>query len=240
MGCVSGPTAEARLKTERFVKETGVAAGIAELAEPVLESLGFRLVLARILQGQGTIVEIMAERPDGSMTIDDCRTASLGLSPVFDVHDPLPGTYRLQVSSPGIDRPVVRPSDFDQWAGFEVKIELRELIDGRRRFRGIIEGFEDGEARIEVDLGKEQGVKLIGVPVSLIAEAKLVLTDTLIRESLQRTKRDVAALEMEAEPDPDTSGDPAELGAPAGSKAPAERRKSGRKAKKAASRAKSG
>lgn len=225
--------------TERFVKETGVAAGIAEIAEPVLESLGFRLVLARILQGQGTIVEIMAERPDGSMTIDDCRTVSLGLSPVFDVHDPLPGTYRLQVSSPGIDRPVVRPSDFDLWAGFEVKIELKELIDGRRRFRGVIEGFEDGEARIEVDLGKEQGVKLIGVPVGLIAEAKLVLTDKLIRESLQRTKREVAALEMDAEPDPDNPGEPVKLDAQSGSKAPAGRRQSGRKAKKTAPRAKS-
>lgn len=213
--------------TERFVTETGVAAGIAELAEPVLESLGFRLVVARILQSQGTIVEIMAERPDGSMTIDDCRTVSLGLSPVFDVHDPLPGAYRLQVSSPGIDRPIVRASDFDQWAGFEVKIELKELVDGRRRFRGVIEGFHDGEARIEVDLGKEQGVKLIGLPVGMIAEAKLVLTDALVRESLQRTKRDVAALEIDAEADPTNSD------AQTGSKAPAERRKSGRKAKKA-------
>lgn len=229
--------------TERFIKETGVAAGIAELAEPVLESLGFRLVLARILQSQGTIVEIMAERPDGSMTIDDCRTVSLGLSPVFDVHDPLPGTYRLQVSSPGIDRPVVRPSDFDQWAGFEVKIELKELIDGRRRFRGVIEGFEDGEARIEVDLGKEQGVKLIGLPIGLIAEAKLVLTDALVRESLRRTKRDVATLDMDAEADPpdadaQAGGKAAASkgagGKGAGSKAWAERRQSGRKAKKAA------
>ncbi len=235
--------------TERFVKETGVAAGIAELAEPVLESLGFRLILARILQGQGTIVEIMAERPDGSMTIDDCRTVSLGLSPVFDVHDPLPGAYRLQVSSPGIDRRIVRPCDFDQWAGFEVKIELKELIDGRRRFRGVIEGFDDGEARIEVDLGKEQGVKLIGLPVNLIAEAKLVLTDALIRESLQRTKRDVAALEMDVDEDPEGTGAPFRGksgggkpagGKVAGSKAWAERRQSGRKAKKAAPGAKSG
>lgn len=195
MGCVSGPTAEARVSQERFFRETGAAAAIAELAEPVLESLGFRLVLARILSGQGTIVEIMAERPDGSMTIDDCRAVSMGLSPVLDVYDPLPGSYRLQVSSPGIDRPLVRPSDFDQWAGFEAKIELKELIDGRRRFRGILEGFEDGEVRIEVDLGKEQGVKLIGLPVALVGEAKLVLTDALVRESLGRTKRALSELE---------------------------------------------
>ena len=195
MDCVSGPVAEARVTEERFVRETGAAAAIAALAEPVLESLGFRLVLARILSGQGTIVEILAERPDGSMTIDDCRTVSLALSPVLDVHDPLPGSYRLQVSSPGIDRPLVRPMDFDKWAGFEAKIELKELIDSRRRFRGVIEGFEDGEVRIEVDLGKDQGVKLLGLPISLISEAKLVLTDELVRESLRRTKRALTELE---------------------------------------------
>jgi ribosome maturation factor RimP len=194
MGCVSGPTAETRFSEERFIKETGAAAAIADLAEPVLESLGFRLVLARILSGQGTIVEIMAERPDGSMTIDDCRTVSLALSPVFDVHDPLPGSYRLQVSSPGIDRPLVRSTDFDQWAGFEAKIELKEPIDGRKRFRGILEGFEEGEVRIEVDLGKDQGVKLIGLPVEFIGEARLMLTDDLVRESLRRTKQALADL----------------------------------------------
>ena len=195
MDCGSGPAADTRALQERFVRETGAAAAIAELAEPVLESLGFRLVLARILSGQGTIVEIMAERPDGSMTIDDCRSVSLALSPVFDVHDPLPGAYRLQISSPGIDRPLVRPSDFDQWAGFEAKIELKEMIDGRRRFRGVLEGFEDGEVRIEVDLGKDQGVKLLGLPVSFIGEAKLVLTDDLVRESLGRSKRALSELE---------------------------------------------
>jgi ribosome maturation factor RimP len=195
MGGVSGPMAETRVSDERFIRETGAAAAIADLAEPVLESLGFRLVLARILSGQGTIVEIMAERPDGSMTIDDCRTVSLALSPIFDVHDPLPGSYRLQVSSPGIDRPLVRPADFDTWAGFEARIELKELVDNRRRFRGVVEGFEDGEVRIEVDLGKDHGVKLIGLPISLIGEAKLVLTDDLVRESLRRTKRALSELE---------------------------------------------
>jgi ribosome maturation factor RimP len=194
---VSEPTAEARVSDERFIRETGAAAAIAELAEPVLESLGFRLVAARILSGQGTIVEIMAERPDGSMTIDDCRTVSLALSPVLDVHDPIAGAYRLQVSSPGIDRPLVRPSDFEQWAGFEAKIELKEMIDGRRRFRGIIEGFEAGEVRIEVDLGKEHGVKLLGLPLELIGEAKLVLTDELVRESLRRAKQIVEGLEID-------------------------------------------
>ena len=198
---MSGPAAGARASEERFIKETGAAAAIAELSEPVLESLGFRLVQARILSGQGTIVEIMAERPDGSMTIDDCRTVSLALSPVLDVHDPISGAYRLQISSPGIDRPLVRPSDFDQWSGFEARIELKEMIDGRRRFRGVIEGFDEGEVRIEVDLGKEHGVKLLGLPIGLIDEAKLVLTDELVRESLRRTKQALAELRS-----PDASG----------------------------------
>lgn len=180
------------LLESRFVRETGAAAGIAALAGPVLEGLGFRLVLARILQGQGTIVEIMAERPDGTMSIDDCRTVSLALSPVLDVHDPVSGSYRLQISSPGIDRPLVRPADFDRWAGFEARIELKEMIDGRKRFRGILEGFEDGEVRIEVDLGKDQGVKVLGLPLALVGEAKLMLTDELVRESLRRTKQELA------------------------------------------------
>ncbi len=197
MDCVSGPEAEPRVSEERFIRETGAAAAIAELAEPVVESLGFRLVLVRILSGQGTIVEIMAERPDGSMTIDDCRTVSLALSPVLDVHDPVAGSYRLQISSPGIDRPLVRPSDFEQWAGFEAKVELKELIDGRRRFRGTLEGFEDGEVRIEVELGKEQGVALIGLPIGFVGEAKLVLTDELVRESLRRNKRALTETEEE-------------------------------------------
>lgn len=230
VGCVSGPAAVARVSDERFVKETGVAAAIAELSEPVLESLGFRLVQVRMLSGQGIIVEIMAERPDGSMTIDDCRTVSLALSPVLDVHDPISGAYRLQISSPGIDRPLVRPTDFDQWAGFEARIELKELIDGRRRFRGILEGFEDGEVRIEVDLGKEHGVKLLGLPIGVIDEAKLVLTDELVRESLRRTK-DILA-ELEVSDDPALSEEEAVAAKPTGQrspKPPRERGKAGRK-----------
>lgn len=181
---MSEPASEAR-----FITETGTAAEIATLAEPVLEGLGFRLVLVRIIGGQGPIIEIMAERPDGTMSIEDCRIVSQTLSPVLDVHDPMPqSSYRLQVSSPGIDRPLVRPSDFDQWAGYEAKIEMKELISGRRRFRGVLEGFEDGEARIEVELA-DAGRQVLGLPIALIGEAKLVLTDELVRESLRRAKR---------------------------------------------------
>ena len=180
---MGGPAVEAR-----FIAEQGPAADVAALAEPVLESLGFRLVLVRIMGGSAPIVEVMAERPDGSMSIEDCKAVSLGLSPVLDVHDPLPTSYRLQISSPGIDRPLVRPSDFDQWAGYEARIETKEPIDGRRRFRGLLEGFEDGEVRLEADLGGEVGRQVIGLPLALVATARLVLTDELVRESLRRGK----------------------------------------------------
>lgn len=175
----------------RFVAEQGTAAAVAELAEPVLTSLGFRLVLVRLMGASSgsPILEIMAERSDGSMTVEDCKVVSLALSPVLDVHDPMPGSgYRLQISSPGIDRPLVRPSDFDHWAGFEAKIEMRELIAGRRRFRGILEGREGDEVRIEVDLA-QHGRQVLGLPIDKVAEARLVLTDALVRESLRRAKR---------------------------------------------------
>jgi ribosome maturation factor RimP len=174
--------------TERFARETGRAAELASIIEPVLESMGFRLVRVHVTGGSAATLQIMAERPDGSMSIDDCETISKQLSPVLDVADALPGAYRLEVSSPGIDRPLVRPSDFEAWAGQLVKIELKELIDGRRRFRGTIEGYEDGEARVEIEMeGQEPAV--IGLPIGLIEEAKLVLTDELIRESLRRAKK---------------------------------------------------
>lgn len=172
---------------ERFVREVGLAADVASLAEPVIESLGYRLVLVRIMGGHNMIVEIMAERPDGTMTIDDCKSVSDAVSAVLDVHDPMPGSYRLQVSSPGIDRPLVRPSDFDTWAGHAAKIELTELIDGRRRFKGELEGFADGEVRIRADLG-DKGHQVLGLPIHLVGEAKLVMTDELIRDSLRRAK----------------------------------------------------
>lgn len=182
----------------RFIKEAGTAAEVAALSEPVLESLGFRLVLVRLMGGQAPILEIMAERPDGSMSIEDCKTVSMGLSPVLDVHDPLPTAYRLQISSPGIDRPLVRASDFDRWAGHEAKIETTELISGRRRFRGNIEGFEDGEIRLEIDLGKD-GMQVIGLPLDLVGDARLVLTEALIRQSLRDGRERMAALGSETE-----------------------------------------
>ena len=173
----------------RFIHETGLAAKVAALIEPVLDNRGFRLVRVTVTGREGKTVQVMAERPDGTMTIDDCEAVSRELSPLLDVHDPIAGSYRLEVSSPGIDRPLVRPSDFEDWSGYEAKIELREPIDGRKRFRGVLEGFEDGEIRIELDLD-QVGRAIIGLPVALVAEAKLVLTDELIREALRRAKKE--------------------------------------------------
>jgi len=180
---VSGQASDAR-----FVGETGLAAEIAGLAEPVLADLGFRLVRVVVSGRNGATVQIMAERPEGTITVEECAEISRRLSPVLDVRDPMKGQYTLEVSSPGIDRPLVRPSDFDAWAGYEAKIEMKELISGRKRFRGVLEGIEGEEVRIEVELD-QLGRQIIGLPLGLIDEARLVLTDELIRETLRRTKK---------------------------------------------------
>jgi ribosome maturation factor RimP len=173
---------------DRFIREAGSASKVAELIEPALQDRGFRLVRVAVSGREGKTLQVMAERPDGTLTIENCETISRDISPLLDVHDPIAGAYRLEVSSPGIDRPLVRPSDFEDWSGYEAKIETKELIDGRKRFRGMIEGFADGEVRIEVDIAPgERGV--IGLPVDLIGEAKLMLTDELIREALRRAKK---------------------------------------------------
>jgi ribosome maturation factor RimP len=180
---VSGQASDAR-----FVGETGLAAEIAGLTEPVLADLGFRLVRVVVSGRNGATVQIMAERPEGTITVEECAEISRRLSPVLDVHDPMKGQYTLEVSSPGIDRPLVRPSDFDAWAGYEAKIEMKELISGRKRFRGVLEGIEGEEVRIEVELD-QLGRQIVGLPLGLIGEARLVLTDELIRETLRRTKK---------------------------------------------------
>ena len=168
---------------ERFMRESGLAAEIVALAEPIIEELGLRLVRVKVSAQAGTTVQIMADRQDGTISVDDCASISRRISPLLDAHDPIPGGYTLEVSSPGIDRPLVRPSDFEDWAGFEAKIELRELVDGRRRFRGILEGYEDGEARLRVELKNYDEPQVVGLPVALIAEAKLVMTDELLKQA---------------------------------------------------------
>jgi ribosome maturation factor RimP len=158
----------------RFTRETGPERAVADLAEPVLEELGFRLVRVKISGRDGGTVQIMAERPTGEMTVEDCATISRRLSPVLDAYDPMPGSYNLEVSTPGIDRPLVRPSDFALWAGHEAKIELKEPVDGRRRFRGMIEDVADDEVHLKMELDGKAEPIVIGLPFSLISEAKLV------------------------------------------------------------------
>lgn len=171
----------------RLARETGVAQRVAALAEPVLEDLGYRLVRARIVGQAPATVQVMAERPDGTLNIDDCERISRALSPVFDVDDPMPGEYRLEVSSPGVDRPLVRPQDFERWAGYEVRVEMTELLSGRRRFRGVLEGFADDEVRLLFEAEPATEPVVIGLPFDRIAEARLVMSDQLIRESLKRS-----------------------------------------------------
>lgn len=171
---------------ERFFSETGQAAGIAELANPVLQELGFDLVRVKLSGQDGNTVQIMIERPDGQVTIEDCTRVSRELSPLFDAYDPMPGGYYLEISSPGIDRPLVRPRDFVTWAGHQARIELKELIDGRRRFKGRIEGFEDGEVLLRVDLDGYDEPQTIGLNVDLIDEAKLTVNDASIKKALRK------------------------------------------------------
>ena len=157
----------------RFIGETGLAGEIAALAEPVLNDLGFRLVRVTLSGRNGATVQIMAERPDGTITIEECAQISRQLSPVLDAHDPMPGSYALEISSPGIDRPLVRRADFDDWAGYEAKIEMKAPIEGRKRFRGTLKGTQGDEVRMDVE-HDQPGHQIVGLPIGNIAEARLV------------------------------------------------------------------
>lgn len=185
----------------RILRETGVAARVAAIVEPVLEDLGLRLVRVRVTAQNGCTVQIMAERPDGSMTVEDCELASRAVSPALDVDDPVTRAYHLELSSPGIDRPLVRLGDFERWAGHIAKIEMDEPVDGRKRFRGLLAGIEaeSGRARLERDDVAAGEEKLVALKVTDMAEARLVLTDALIDESLKRGKQAELAAARAAE-----------------------------------------
>ena len=173
----------------RLIVDQGLAARVAAIAEPVLESLGYRTVRVHVSGADGCTVQIMAERPDGTMTIEDCETASRALSPVLDANDPMDRAYRLELSSPGLDRPLVRQSDFERYAGNVVKIEMAVAIDGRKRFRGQLLGAEGHLARIKRDDAQTGEPADILLPIEEMAEARLVLTDALIAEALRRSKQ---------------------------------------------------
>ena len=179
---------ENELNERRLIADTGLAARVAAIAEPVLEGLGLRLVRVRISNAAGCTVQVMAERPDGSMTIDDCEDASRALSPVLDVADPIDRAYRLEISSPGLDRPLVRRSDFDRHAGHLVRIEMEIPVDGRKRFRGKIAGTDGDVARIVRDDAAPGEAADVALRIEDMADAKLVLTDELVTEALRREK----------------------------------------------------
>lgn len=189
---------------KRLIRETGVAARVAGIVEPVIAGLGFRLVRIKVSSQNGTTLQIMAERPDGTFSVEDCEAVSRAVSPVLDLEDPITTAYNLEVSSPGIDRPLVRPSDFERWAGQEAKIELEPPLDGRKRFRGIIKAVEDDKVVVALKDTTDE----VRLPLDSVAEAHLVLTDELIRESLRRGTAEIDVDEdVEIEDDEETQAD---------------------------------
>ena len=183
---------EFRLDEPRLIEETGVAARVAHLVQPVLAGLGYRLVRVKLSAQAGTTVQIMAERPDGSMNVKDCEIVSAAFSPVLDVEDPVKTAYRLEISSPGIDRPLVRVSDFRRALAQEARIELNNGVGGRKRFRGLI-GKVIGDGRSAVVILERNDTKpgeaaTAELPLHDIAEARLILTEALIRQALRAAK----------------------------------------------------
>jgi len=172
----------------RLVVESGVAARVAAIIEPAIVDLGYRLVRVRISAQNGCTLQIMAERPDGTMNVEGCEEVSQAVSPALDVDDPIQAAYHLEISSPGIDRPLVRASDFERWAGHLAKIDTSEPVAGRKRFRGILRGVAGQDALLTRDDAKSEEERDVAIPMRAIAEARLVLTDALVTESLRRGK----------------------------------------------------
>lgn len=155
---------------------------LAEIVSPVIEDLGFELVRLRLMGGNTPTLQIMAEKPEGGIEVDDCADISVAVSAVMDVEDPILDAYTLEVSSPGIDRPLTRLKDFDLFEGYDAKLETTDLIDGRRRFKGVLAGVEDNEVLINISEGT------VGLQFDWLSDAKLVLTDDLIKEMLKARK----------------------------------------------------
>lgn len=185
----------------RLITETGIDQRLAEIIEPVIAGMDYQLVRVRLLNQNGLTLQIMCERPDGTMTVQDCEKVSTAVSPVLDVEDPLDKAYHLEVSSPGIDRPMVRISDFRRWQGHLVKVETSILVDNRKRFRGKIVDVTDEGFTLERDqiaYGEEPKVT---IPFSTLADGKLILTDDLIRDALKADKAARAAANQNEEED---------------------------------------
>ncbi len=165
-----------------LVAKAAIDRRIAEIIVPVVEDMGFEIVRIRLMTGKESILQVMAQKSDGTIEVDECGKISTAISAVMDVEDPILDAYTLEVSSPGIDRPLTRLKDFARWEGFEAKIETEELIDGRRRFKGPLAGVEGDEVLITIPEGT------IGLKFEWLSDAKLVLTDELIRDVLRGRK----------------------------------------------------
>jgi ribosome maturation factor RimP len=184
------------LTEKRYVRETGLEQRIAAIVEPVANDLGYALVRVKVLPDNGTTLQIMAEDRHGRFSIDDCERLSKDVSPVLDVEDPIDREYHLEVSSPGIDRPLVRARDYARFIGHEAKVELSDMIEGRKRFRGEIVGADGESVTLRLPDAPAGANPDHVLPLRLIAEAKLVMTDKLLK------------LAPELQEDPTTSGDP--------------------------------
>ncbi|SHG98052.1 ribosome maturation factor RimP [Cognatishimia maritima] len=170
-----------------LIAKSAIDRRLAEIVAPVIEDMGFELVRLRLQGGKTHTLQIMAERPEGGIAVDECAEISNAVSAILDVEDPLSDSYVLEVGSPGIDRPLTRLKDFDTFEGYDAKIETSELIDGQKRFRGILAGVEEDEVLINIEQGAD-GVQTVGLKFDWLADAKLVLTDELIAEMLKQRK----------------------------------------------------
>jgi ribosome maturation factor RimP len=190
------------IEEARLIVENGQARRIAEIVDGPLRSVGYRLVRVKLSNAASPILQIMAEKPDGTMGVEDCEAASTAVSPHLDLEDPITAPYRLEMSSPGIDRPLVRESDFRRAVGHEARIELERPLEGRKRFRGEIEAVETVEGQLAVDLrlaadaGAEETVARLAI--ADMAEARLVMTEALIRDSLKREKAEIKQAKTQA------------------------------------------
>jgi ribosome maturation factor RimP len=169
-----------------LIAKTSIDRRMAEILTPVIEDMGFEVVRIRLMGGKTNTLQVMAERPEGGIEVDQCAEISTAISAILDVEDPLEDTYTLEVSSPGIDRPLTRLKDFETFEGYEAKIETTDMIDGRRRFRGVLAGVEGEDVLINIEQGAE--TITIGLNFDWLSDAKLILTDELIKEMLKQRK----------------------------------------------------
>ena len=177
----------------RLITENGIDARVAAIIEPTINEMGYQLVRVKLSSQNGLTLQIMAERPDGIMTVSDCEKLSMAISPVLDVEDPIDKAYHLEVSSPGIDRPMVRKSDFTKWTGHIVKFETSVMVEGRKRFRGTIKSVSEDAFVLDREAAGKDEDPLVTIPFNTLSEARLILTDELIRDALKADKAARAA-----------------------------------------------